>query len=305
MSDSVSSAPVGSVAAFYEAAVEQLNAADLSYGHGCTCPEDEVAWLISATLDVPFDELDKHWSQPLADDMRQRLQARLNERCQTKAPLAYILGEAWLGPYIFKIDRRVIVPRSFIAELIMDDMAPWIQNPAAITRVADICSGSGCLAILAALHFPNSQVDAVDLSPEALEVARINVDMYGLNVDNEDRLKLHQGDLMAPLLDQQYDLIISNPPYVDTPSMDSLPAEYRHEPEMALAGGSDGLDLVHTLLRQAARTLKPGGWLVVEIGHNRAAMEATYPDLPLVWLDTAGGSDFVFLVEQAALQNLG
>ncbi len=304
MSESVSTAPVGSVAAFYEAAVEQLNAADLSYGHGCTCPEDEVAWLISATLDVPFDELDKHWSETLSDDFRHRLQTRLDERCQTKAPLAYILGEAWLGPYIFKIDRRVIVPRSFIAELIMDDMAPWIQNPAAITRVADICTGSGCLAILAALHFPNSQVDAVDLSPDALEVARINVDMYGLNVENEDRLKLHQGDLMAPLLEQQYDLIISNPPYVDTPSMDSLPAEYRHEPEMALAGGSDGLDLVHTLLRQAARTLKPGGWLVVEIGHNRAAMEATYPDLPLVWLDTAGGSDFVFLIEQAALQNL-
>lgn len=289
-----------SVAAFYEAAVHQLNQADLSYGHGCTCPEDEIAWLISATLDVPFDELDKHWSQTLTDNERATLQQRLDERCTTKAPLAYILGEAWLGPYIFKIDRRVIVPRSFIAELILDDMAPWIQNPAALTRVADICTGSGCLAILAALHFPNSQVDAVDLSPEALEVARINVDMYGIG----ERLKLHQGNLMSPVLDQQYDLIISNPPYVDAASMDTLPQEYRHEPEMALAGGSDGLDLVHTLLRQAARTLKPGGWLVVEIGHNRDAMEATYPDLPLVWLDTAGGSDFVFLIDQASLQKL-
>ena len=293
-------APANSVAAFYEAAVEQLNNADLSYGHGCTCPEDEVAWLISATLDVPFDELDKHWSEMLTDELRQRLQERLEERCNTRAPLAYILGEAWLGPYIFKIDRRVIVPRSFIAELIMNDMAPWVQNPASISRVADICTGSGCLAILAALHFPNSKVDAVDLSPEALEVARMNVDMYGI----ADRLKLYQGDLMAPLLGQQYDLIISNPPYVDAPSMQSLPAEYRHEPEMALAGGNDGLDLVHTLLRQAAATLKPGGWLVVEIGHNRDVMEATYPDLPLVWLDTAGGSDFVFLIDQASLQKL-
>jgi ribosomal protein L3 glutamine methyltransferase len=297
-------APANSVAAFYEAAVEQLNQAGLSYGHGCTCPEDEVAWLISATLDVPFDELDKHWSQPLTEAERATLKQRLNERCETKAPLAYILGEAWLGPYIFKIDRRVIVPRSFIAELIMDDVAPWIQDPAAVTRVADVCTGSGCLAILAALHFPNSQVDAVDLSPDALEVARINVDMYGINSEETERLKLHQGDLMAPLLDQQYDLIISNPPYVDATSMDRLPQEYLHEPEMALAGGNDGLDLVHILLRQAAKTLKPGGWLVVEIGHNRDVMETTYPDLPLVWLDTAGGSDFVFLIDQAALQTL-
>lgn len=292
-------APANSVAAFYEAAVAQLNQAGLSYGHGCTCPEDEIAWLISATLDVPFDELDKHWSLPLSDADRTTLQLRLNERCETKAPLAYILGEAWLGPYIFKIDRRVIVPRSFIAELIMDDMAPWVRNPETVLRVADICTGSGCLAILAALHFPNSQVDAVDLSTEALEVARINVDMYGIG----DRLKLHHGDLMIPVLDQQYDLIISNPPYVDAESMHTLPTEYQHEPALALAGGADGLDLVHTLLRQAAKTLKPGGWLVVEIGHNRDVMEATYPNLPLVWLDTAGGSDFVFLIDQASLQN--
>ena len=296
----MTTAPQNSVAEFYETAVEQLNQADLSYGHGCTCPEDEVAWLISATLDVPFDELDKHWSEPLTDANRTTLQQRLNERCETKAPLAYLIGEAWLGPYVFVVDSRVIVPRSFIAELLMTDMAPWVQNPTAVTRIADVCTGSGCLAVLAALYFTNSQVDAVDLSPEALQVAKINVDMYGM----QDHIKLHQGDLMAPLLDQQYDLIISNPPYVDAASMNTLPSEYRHEPEMALAGGHDGLDLVHTLLRQAAKTLKPRGWLVVEIGHNRAAMEATYPDLPLIWLDTAGGSDFVFLVDQAALQTL-
>jgi ribosomal protein L3 glutamine methyltransferase len=294
------SAPANSIAEFYEAAVTQLENAGLSFGHGCTCAEDEVAWLISATLDIPFDELDKFWSDTLTDEQRTTLTQRLDERCTTKAPLAYILGEAWLGPYIFKIDRRVIVPRSFIAELLMVDLSPWVQNPEAITRVADICTGSGCLAILSALHFPNSQVDAVDLSPEALEVARINVDLYGL----QDRLKLHQGDLMAPLLNQKYDIIISNPPYVDAASMDALPVEYRHEPEMALDGGSDGLDLVHTLLRQAAKTLNPGGWLIVEIGHNRAVMDATYPDLPLVWLDTDGGSDFVFMVDQAALQCL-
>lgn len=293
-------APANSIAEFYETAVTQLESAGLSFGHGCTCAEDEVAWLLSATLDIPFDELDKFWSDALTDEQRTTLTQRLNERCATKTPLAYILGEAWLGPYIFKIDRRVIVPRSFIAELLMDDLSPWVQNPEAITRVADICTGSSCLAILAALHFPNSQVDAVDLSPEALEVARINVDLYGL----EDRLKLHQGDLMAPLLDQKYDIIISNPPYVDAASMDSLPGEYRHEPEMALAGGKNGLDLVHTLMRQAAQTLNPGGWLIVEIGHNKDVMTATYPNLPLVWLDTDGGSDFVFLIDQASLQTL-
>ena len=293
-------APANSIAEFYETAVTQLESAGLSFGHGCTCAEDEVAWLLSATLDIPFDELDKFWSDALTDEQRATLTQRLNERCATKTPLAYILGEAWLGPYIFKIDRRVIVPRSFIAELLMDDLSPWVLNPETITRVADICTGSSCLAILAALHFPNSQVDAVDLSPEALEVARINVDLYGL----EDRLKLHQGDLMAPLLDQKYDIIISNPPYVDAASMDSLPGEYRHEPEMALAGGKDGLDLVHTLMRQAAQTLNPGGWLIVEIGHNKDVMTATYPNLPLVWLDTDGGSDFVFLIDQASLQTL-
>ena len=293
-------APANSIAEFYETAVPKLESAGLSFGHGCTCAEDEVAWLISATLDIPFDELDKFWSDTLTDEQRTTLTQRLDERCTTKAPLAYILGEAWLGPYIFKIDRRVIVPRSFIAELLMVDLSPWVQNPDAITRVADICTGSGCLAILSALHFPNSQVDAVDLSTEALDVARINVDLYGL----QDRLKLHQGDLMAPLLDQKYDIIISNPPYVDAASMDSLPDEYRHEPEMALAGGNDGLDLVHILLRQAAKTLNPGGWLIVEIGHNRGVMDAAYPDLPLVWLDTDGGSDFVFMVDQAALQSL-
>ncbi len=293
-------APANSIAEFYETAVTQLESAGLSFGHGCTCAEDEVAWLLSATLDIPFDELDKFWSDALTDEQRATLTQRLNERCATKTPLAYILGEAWLGPYIFKIDRRVIVPRSFIAELLMDDLSPWVLNPETITRVADICTGSSCLAILAALHFPNSQVDAVDLSPEALEVARINVDLYGL----EDRLKLHQGDLMAPLLDQKYDIIISNPPYVDAASMDSLPGEYRHEPEMALAGGKNGLDLVHTLMRQAAQTLNPGGWLIVEIGHNKDVMTATYPNLPLVWLDTDGGSDFVFLIDQASLQTL-
>lgn len=293
-------APANSIAEFYETAVTQLESAGLSFGHGCTCAEDEVAWLLSATLDIPFDELDKFWSDALTAKQRATLTQRLKERCTTKTPLAYILGEAWLGPYIFKIDRRVIVPRSFIAELLMDDLSPWVQNPEAITRVADICTGSSCLAILAALHFPNSQVDAVDLSPEALEVARINVDLYGL----EDRLKLHQGDLMAPLMDQKYDIIISNPPYVDAASMDSLPGEYRHEPEMALAGGKDGLDLVHTLMRQAAQTLNPGGWLIVEIGHNKDVMTATYPNLPLVWLDTDGGSDFVFLIDQASLQTL-
>lgn len=292
-------APANSIAEFYETAAPKLERAGLSFGHGCSCAEDEIAWLISATLDIPFDELDKFWSDTLTDVQRTTLTQRLDERCTTKAPLAYILGEAWLGPYIFKIDRRVIVPRSFIAELLMVDLSPWVQDPEAVTRVADICTGSGCLAILSALHFPNSQVDAVDLSPEALEVARINVDLYGL----EDRLKLHQGDLMAPLLDQKYDIIISNPPYVDAASMNTLPDEYRHEPEMALAGGNDGLDLVHTLLRQAAQTLNPGGWLIVEIGHNREVMDAAYPDLPLVWLDTDGGNDFVFLIDQASLQS--
>lgn len=288
------------VESFYLTAVSELNAAELSFGHGCACAEDEAAWLISATLDIPFDALDNARAQQLTAEELQQLTHNLQERCTKKTPLAYILGEAWLGPYCFKVDPRVIVPRSFIAELLMDDLAPWVQAPEQITRIADICTGSGCLAIIAALHFPNAQVDAVDLSLDALSVATENVSAYQL----QNRLTLHHGDLMAPVLDQKYDIIISNPPYVDAASMDALPEEYRHEPEMALAGGNDGLDLVHTLLRQAAQTLNPGGWLIVEIGHNREVMDAAYPNLPLVWLDTDGGNDFVFLIDHASLQTL-
>ncbi|MGV0998621.1 MAG: 50S ribosomal protein L3 N(5)-glutamine methyltransferase [Fluviibacter sp.] len=288
------------IGAFYTQAVASLTSADLFFGHGCTCAEDEAAWLISATLDIPFDALDNAWDDEISTDDVTRLMQNLDARCTRKTPLAYILGEAWLGPYCFQVDPRVIVPRSFIAELLMDDLSPWVQNPEHITRIADICTGSGCLAIIAALHFPNAQVDAVDLSPDALAVAKDNVDAYQL----ERRLHLHHGDLMTPVLDQKYDIIISNPPYVDASSMDALPVEYRHEPAMALAGGNDGLDLVHTLLRQAAQTLNPGGWLIVEIGHNRHVMDTTYPNLPLVWLDTDGGNDFVFLVDQESLQSL-
>lgn len=288
------------IGAFYTQAVASLTNADLFFGHGCTCAEDEAAWLISATLDIPFDALDNAWDDEISTDDVTRLMQNLDARCTRKTPLAYILGEAWLGPYCFQVDPRVIVPRSFIAELLMDDLSPWVQNPEHITRIADICTGSGCLAIIAAQHFPNAQVDAVDLSPDALAVAKDNVAAYQL----ERRLHLHHGDLMTPVLDQKYDIIISNPPYVDASSMDALPVEYRHEPTMALAGGNDGLDLVHTLLRQAAQTLNPGGWLIVEIGHNRHVMDATYPNLPLVWLDTDGGNDFVFLVDQESLQSL-
>ena len=195
------------------------------------------------------------------------------------------------------MDERVIVPRSFIAELLAEQFEPWIEDPWAVTRVADICTGSGCLAILAALTFPEAQVDAVDISPDALDVARRNVADYGL----EEQVRLVQSNLFAGLARQKYDLIISNPPYVNAESMATLPQEYRHEPELALAGGADGLDLVRTLLREAKDHLTPGGLLVVEIGHNRDDLEAAYPQTPFTWLDTSGGDQFVFLLRREEL----
>ena len=191
----------------------------------------------------------------------------------------------------------MIVPRSFIAELLPDQLSPWVENPDDVTRALDLCTGSGCLAILAALAFPNASIDAVDLSRDALDVAARNVADYGL----QDRVELVASDLFGALAGRRYDLIISNPPYVNADSVAALPAEYQAEPALALGSGADGLDATRQILAQAKSHLNPGGLLVVEIGHNRDVLEAAYPTLPFTWLDTESGDQFVFMLRQEDL----
>jgi ribosomal protein L3 glutamine methyltransferase len=267
-------------------------AARLAYGHGTGSARDEAAWLLCSVLGIAFDNLDAALDRPVEEARARRLEALADRRIQSRAPLAYLLNEAWLDGHRFHVDERVIVPRSHIAELLDDGLAPWTESPSSIGRVLDLCTGSGCLAILAALAFPASRVDATDVSDAALAVARINVDAYRLG----ERVRLVRSDLFAALNGERYDLVIANPPYVDARAMRGLPDEYRHEPERALAGGEDGLDIVRRILAAAPDHLTERGILVVEIGAHRAALEAAYPRLPFAWLATRAGDGQVFLL---------
>jgi ribosomal protein L3 glutamine methyltransferase len=274
--------------------VSRFEEAGVFYGHGTLNAYDEAAWLILATLHLPHDTLQNFLDAVLTSTERKKLAHRIERRVTERIPTAYLVREAWLGEFRFYVDERVIVPRSFIAELLREQLAPWIEFPEEVVSVADICTGSGCLAILAALAFPNAEVDAVDISDEALAVANRNIADYGL----QDQVYPVQSDMLTALGGNSYDLIISNPPYVNAPSMDALPREYRHEPQIALGSGLDGLEHTHILLRHAAAHLNPGGLLLVEIGHNRAALEAAYPQLPFTWLEVSAGDAFVFLLKR-------
>lgn len=277
-------------------AVSLFQKAGLSYGQGTTNAYDEAAWLILHALHLPSDRLEPFLDAVLTPTERETVAQLLRRRIEERVPAAYLTNEAWLGDYRFYVDERVIVPRSYIAELLPDGLEPWIGDPATLSHALELCTGSGCLAILLAHAYPAAQVDATELSPDALAVARRNVADYGL----ESRVHLKQGDLYAGLAGP-YGLIVSNPPYVDAAAMAALPAEFRREPQMALAGGADGLDFVRRILAGAPDRLAPGGVLVVEIGHNRDAVEAAFPDLPFTWLETSGGDRFVFLLEREAL----
>lgn len=278
-------------------AVSQFNAAHLVFGHGSDNAYDEAAYLLLHTLHLPANTLETFLDARLLPDERSTVMALLQRRIHDRVPAAYLTHEAFLGDFRFYVDERVIIPRSFIAELLHEHLQPWVEDPDRIGRVLDLCTGSGCLAILAAAAFPQAEVDAVDLSADALAVARINVEEYGL----QDHLHLIQSDLFDQVKGS-YDLIISNPPYVRADSMQVLPEEYRQEPEMALASGQDGLLHVRRILASAADHLNPGGILVVEIGHNRDALEAAFPHLPFTWLDTASGDEFVFLLAKEDLE---
>lgn len=278
-------------------AVSRFNTADLFFGHGTDNAWDEAVYLILHTLKLPLDRLEPFLDAHLLAEERRAVLDIIERRTRERLPSAYLTQEAWLGERSFYVDERVIVPRSFIAELLDEQLTPWVEDPWGIEDALDLCTGSGCLAILTALNFPNAQVDAVDLSADALTVARRNVEDYALT----DRLQLLQSDLFDGLENHRYDLIVSNPPYVNAESMAMLPPEFKREPKLALAGGEDGLDLVHIILKQARSHLKPGGLLVVEIGHNREALEASYPDTPFTWLETSGGNQYVFLLREEEL----
>ncbi|HEX6735199.1 MAG TPA: 50S ribosomal protein L3 N(5)-glutamine methyltransferase [Azonexus sp.] len=282
---------------FIRYAVSRFNAAQLFFGHGSDNAWDEAVYLTLHTLHLPLDRLEPFLDARLLAHEREALLAIYHRRCQERLPAAYLTGEAWLGEHRFYVDERVIVPRSFIAELLGEQLAPWIDNPYEVVSALDLCTGSGCLAILTALAFPEAEVDAVDLSSDALAVAERNVADYHL----DDRVQLIQSDAFAKLKGKRYDLIISNPPYVDAESVAALPPEYLHEPEMALGSGDDGLDFTRLILREAKKHLNPEGLLVVEIGHNRAELEDAFPELPFTWLDTAAGGDYVFLLRAADL----
>jgi ribosomal protein L3 glutamine methyltransferase len=279
---------------FLRFAVSRFNQAKLFFGHGSSDAYDEAAYLILHTLHLPLDRLEPFLDAQLTDGERTEVLGIIQQRVEKRIPAAYLTHQALLGDFSFYVDERVIVPRSFIAELLLEQLSPWIAEPEEINSVLDLCTGSGCLAILAAHAFPNARVDAADLSPDALSVAERNVADYEL----QDRVNLIESDLFAKLDGKQYDLIISNPPYVDAESVNALPQEYLHEPKMALGSGHDGLDATRIILKHAAQHLTGNGVLIVEIGHNRDILEAAYPDLPFTWLDVSAGDQLVFMLHR-------
>lgn len=282
---------------FLRHAVSRFNRAGLYFGHGCTNAVDEAAYLILSALHLPHDNLDPFLDAKLLPLERTMILNLIAKRVDERIPVAYLTHEAWLGSFSFYVDERVIIPRSFIAELLLERLYPWVDDSENISSALDLCTGSGCLGILMAHAFPNAAVDCVDISENALAVAEKNVVRYGL----ENRVDLISSNLFDGLSGKTYDLIISNPPYVNAESMETLPKEYRHEPEIALASGEDGLDATRRILMESGAHLNRDGLLVVEIGHNREVLESAFPEIEFTWLDTEGGSGHVFLLRRDQL----
>jgi ribosomal protein L3 glutamine methyltransferase len=286
-------------------AVSRFNAAELSYGHGTSTAFDDAAFLVLEGLHLPVDRLDPFLDARLSRAERLRLLGLIEARVTTRKPSAYLLNKTYLGGIPFHVDERAIIPRSFLAELLFSDLfggeGALVAEPEAVRSVLDLCTGSASIAILAAKIFPNADVHAVDLSAPALELARHNIAATGL----EDRITLFQGDLFAPLGRNRYDLVLTNPPYVDAQAMASLPPEHRHEPELALFGGPDGLDIVRRILAEAPAHMTADAGLLCEMGSGREILEAEYPDLPFLWLDTGESEGEVFWVLREDLTGQG
>ena len=272
--------------------------ADLCYGHGADNALDEAAFLVLGALDIPFDADPGQLNKTISARERERIEELVNIRIRSKKPVAYLLNKTWFAGMPFYVDERVLIPRSPIAELLFEQFSPWI-SPGEVDRVLDLGTGSGCIAIACATVFPRANVDATDISADALEVARRNCDQHDLT----RRVNLIQSDLFSALDDRQYDIIVSNPPYLSAEEMSVLPAEYRYEPSLALAAGATGLDVVDRILHDAHRHITPHGILVVEVGNGRAALEARYPRIPFTWLDFEHGGEGVFVIAGTDLKS--
>ncbi|KQQ96814.1 50S ribosomal protein L3 N(5)-glutamine methyltransferase [Massilia sp. Leaf139] len=280
-------------------AVTRFNAAKLFFGHGSAEAYDEAAYLVLHTLKLPLDRLDPFLDAKLLPEEVLQVLSVIERRTVERVPAAYITNEAWLGTYAFYVDERVLVPRSFIAELIPNFFSPWVSNPFEVENVLELCTGSGCLAIMMADVYQNAVVDAVDISKDALAVAERNIRDYKL----EGRVNPIESDLYENVPFKKYDLIVTNPPYVNADSMSKLPPEYLREPQIALHGGADGMDLVRKIVAGAAERLTPEGILVVEIGNEAEYAEAAFGHLGLTWLTTSAGDEAVFLLTAEQLQN--
>ncbi len=281
-------------------AVARFRAENLAFGHGATTAIDEAAYLILEGLHLPIDTLDPFLDARLLRGERQRLEALIEARATTRKPAADLLGRAYIQGVPFHVDERVIVPRSFIGELLMTGLAEGAElvgDPETISRVLDLCAGGGSLAILAARVFPEATIDAADLSADALDVAKRNVEEHGLSA----RIRLLQGDLFQPVEGERYDLILANPPYVDAEAVAAFPPEYAAEPRMAHLGGEDGLDIVRRILAEAPKHLTPRGALICEVGRGRDLLVRDCPKLPFVWLDTEESEGEVFLLRASDL----
>lgn len=280
-------------------AMTEMEKNSISLGHGTEDFWEEATFLVMRTLKLPFDRLQAFWEAHLTPEELEEVLCNIDLRVHMKKPVPYLIKEAWLSEHCFYVDERVLIPRSFIAELLEESLSPWIEDPESVTSVLDMCTGSGCLAILAAETFPNAKVTGADVSPDALDVAVINRKRFGM----EDTLELVETDLFENLQGRKYDLIISNPPYVTQAAMAALPKEYQHEPALALGAGVDGMDIMRRMMPVLAEHLTENGIAVIEIGDGREAFEAIWPELPVTWLTTSGGDDMVFMVKAEDLRN--
>lgn len=281
-------------------AITRFNREKLFFGHGSENAWDEAVFLILHTLSLPLDQLEPFMDAKLLPGEIDKVVNVIDRRADDRIPAAYLTNEAFLQGYSFYVDKGVIIPRSFLAELIVEQFSPWVSDPDSVTDILELCTGSGCLAIMLADMFPNATVDAVELSPAALGIAQTNIHNYRL----KDRVKLHHADLYDGIPEKRYQLIVTNPPYVNQSSMDDLPPEYLHEPQMALAGGFDGMDIVRRIVKTAGERLTDEGMLIVEIGNEAENAIAAFPELELTWLSTSGGDDRVFMLTAEQLKGL-